>query len=181
LPVSGPEPAPNLERTMETQQQKETTERRGEGSDSTGLVMPRFRAWLGNERAPGSNEFMVYSKDYSAISKFFREFEGRHGNAKRLMKSMDVKDRLGNEIFEGDVLRFSDKWEWYRCQYGPKFMFSDDERREELKKQFEAEPYEERVIKGIEDFEWLLSSEIQSYWEIIGNIHEAPELLIRAT
>ena len=75
-----------------------------------------------------------------------------------------LKDKNGKEIYESDVLRFADKWEWYRASGASK---------EEIDKL----PYEERVISIPEDYEWLLSSEIQTYWEVAGNIYESPELL----
>lgn len=88
-----------------------------------------------------------------------------------------LKDSKGKEIYFGDILRFNDKWEWYRGQYAIKMMFATEEKREELQAQYDAEPFEERIVESIEDYEWLLSSEIQSYWDVIGNIYENPELL----
>ena len=73
-------------------------------------------------------------------------------------------DKNGQEIFESDVLRFSDKWEWYRSS-----SVSKDE--------LENLDYEERIIVIPRDYEWLLSDEIQTYWEAVGNIYENPELL----
>jgi len=80
------------------------------------------------------------------------------------------------EIFEGDVLRFIDKWEWYKGKYGIKMYFADNERKKELQAQYDAEPYEERIVDDIRD-EWLNSSEIQRYRKVIGNIYQNPELL----
>lgn len=88
-----------------------------------------------------------------------------------------IKDKNGSDIYEDDILRFSDKWEWYRGQYAIKMLCAEGEKLAELKAQYEAEPYEERLIKLPEDYEWLLSSEIQSYWEIVGNKYKTPELL----
>ena len=86
-------------------------------------------------------------------------------------------DKNGVEIYEGSILQFSDKWEWYRCTYGPKLLFADKDEKKRLMAEFEKEPYERRVISLPEDYEWLLSSEIQSEWEVIGNLYENPELL----
>ena len=76
-------------------------------------------------------------------------------------KTTEIKDRNGNEIFFGDTLRFADKWEWYRS---PKYWFMEPE---EVTKEIESLPYEERLVESIKDYEWLLSSEIQSWWEIV--------------
>jgi len=48
---------------------------------------------------------------------------------------------------------------------------------EKLQELYEAELIEQRVVDCLGDYDWLLSSEIQTYWEVIGNIHENPELL----
>lgn len=93
-----------------------------------------------------------------------------------VMMFTGLLDKSGKEIYRGDILRFSDKNEWYRCQYGPKLMFASQEERKKLLLQLEAEPFEERIVSIPEGYEWLLSSEIQVYWEIIGNIYENPEL-----
>jgi len=73
-------------------------------------------------------------------------------------------DKNGKEIYESDILRFSDKWEWYRASGA-------------TAKEIEKLPFEERVITIPENYEWLLSSEIQTYWEVIGNIYENEDLL----
>ena len=88
-----------------------------------------------------------------------------------------VKDKDGDLIFEGDILEFSDKWEWYKSSYGIKMRFAEPERLAELQEMYDKEPMERRVIEMPECYEWLLSSEIQTYWKIIGNIYQSPELL----
>jgi len=86
-------------------------------------------------------------------------------------------DKNRKEIYEGDILEFADKWEWYKTSYGIKMRLADRDRKKELQKAYDAEPMERRVIELPGDYEWLLSSEIQTYWHVIGNIHEHPELL----
>lgn len=83
-----------------------------------------------------------------------------------------IKDKNGVEIYFGDKIRFADKWEWYKGSYGIKMHFAKGERLAELRKQYEAEPYEERTVDDIADYELLLLHEIQEYWEVIGNIHD---------
>ena len=94
-----------------------------------------------------------------------------------VMQFTGIKDRNKVEIYEGDVLEFADKWEWYRGSYGIKMRFAEPERKAELQKQYDAEPMERRVIEMPDCYEWILSSEIQTYWHVIGNIHQNPELI----
>lgn len=93
------------------------------------------------------------------------------------MQYTGIKDKNGVEIYEGDILEFADKWEWYKSSYGIKMYFASEERKAELKEQYDKEPMERREVKIPEDYEWLLSSEIQTYWQVIGNIYQNPELL----
>lgn len=74
-----------------------------------------------------------------------------------------VLDKNGTEIYDGDTLRFTDKWEWWRCSLG----FASHATREEVLSDHVKYPYEERTIALPADYSWLLSSEIQTYWEII--------------
>lgn len=78
-----------------------------------------------------------------------------------------ILDSKKNKIYFGDTLRFSDKWEWYRGEWGWKLMGKSGKEKEDLLKEYESLPYEERLIESNQDFEWLLSSEIQSYWEVV--------------
>lgn len=91
--------------------------------------------------------------------------------------STGLTDKNGVTIYEGDILEFADKWEWYKYKYGIKMMCAEGDRLAKLKEQYEAEPMERRVIELPRDYEWLLSPGVQSEWQIIGNVHEHPELL----
>lgn len=94
-----------------------------------------------------------------------------------VMQFVGFQDKNGVDIFEGDILEFADKWEWYRTSYGIKMRFAEPKRKAELQKQYDAEPMERRVIEMPGCYEWILSSEVQTYWHVIGNIYENPELV----
>lgn len=82
-----------------------------------------------------------------------------------------LKDKNGSRIFEGDIIQFSDKIEWYRTYITTK------EKIDEILSDHKNYPYERRVVKIPESYEWLLSSDIKEYWEVIGNIHDNIELI----
>ena len=88
-----------------------------------------------------------------------------------IMQYTGLKDKNGKEIYEGDILQFSDKWEWYRYQY------SFSKTREEI----EQLPYGCGVVTWNDrDGAWEHiggTSDLHQYLEIIGNIYENPELI----
>lgn len=77
-----------------------------------------------------------------------------------------IVDKNGREIYEGDKLRFVDKWEWWRGQFGGG-IFATQADYQEVLTDHEKYPYEERVVSCPDAYDWLLSSETQSYWEIV--------------
>lgn len=77
-----------------------------------------------------------------------------------------IMDKNGAEIYEGDTLRFVDKWEWWRGRFAGGILASEADRNEVLTNH-EKYPYEERTVELPADYEWLLSSEVQAYWEIV--------------
>jgi uncharacterized phage protein (TIGR01671 family) len=88
-----------------------------------------------------------------------------------VMQFTGLTDKNGVDIYEDDVIQFADKYEWYRSP-----ALTQEDIKEILNDHVKY-PYERRVVKIPEDYEWLLSGDIKSYWEVIGNIHQHPELL----
>ena len=84
----------------------------------------------------------------------------------KMQQFTGIIDRNETKIYFGDTLRFADKVEWYRGGYWSKVSLGIMSKKQALE-EIEAKPYEERLIEENQDFEWLLSSEIQSYWEVV--------------
>lgn len=101
-------------------------------------------------------------------------------NEVEVVQYTGLKDKNGKEVYEGDVLQFSDKWEWYRGQFGGGWLATQADKTE-VETNHVKYPYERRVVNLPSDYEWLLSSEIQTYFEVIGNIYENPDLLDKQT
>ena len=121
MPVSGPEPTPNLDTTMETQQQNETAKRRGDGSDSTGLVMSKAQQiqWLVDwyleqprYRHPG-----LCATDFELECEFCEACGVELSYSTWRSRIRDAADRLGLQgwrayTFDGDtdLLFLSSRW-----------------------------------------------------------------------
>lgn len=95
-----------------------------------------------------------------------------------LQQYTGLKDKNGKEIYEGDILEFTDKWEWYRSSYGIKMNFAGQSELKELQEKYAAEPMHRREVKfdPLEGY-GLSKGDLEYYFEIIGNIYENPELL----
>lgn len=124
----------------------------------------KFRAWNGEMIYP-DNRLIGGLKSYDILQRF-----------SNIMQFTGLLDKNGKEIYEGDILRFTDKWEWYKGNYAIKMMAANSDELKKLKDKYEAEPYEDRLVEDLRD-EWLNSTEIQTYWKIIGNIYENKNLI----
>ena len=83
-----------------------------------------------------------------------------------------IKDKNGKEVFVGDIIQFSNREVWFRNN----LFLESPEKRKEILEDVKKYPYERREVCFPESYEWLLSDEIQEYWEVIGNVYENPEL-----
>jgi len=95
-----------------------------------------------------------------------------------LMQYTGLKDKNGVEIYEGDILEFTDKWEWYRGNYSVKMMSADQDELKVLKAQYEAEPmYRYKVKYHPYDGYGISKYDLENYLAVVGNIYQNPELL----
>ena len=77
-----------------------------------------------------------------------------------------IKDMHGNMIKWGDTIRFANKWEWYRIDYLVDLSLGNIT-QQQVMKDLESKPYHSQKVESIQDYDWLLSPEIQKYWEIV--------------
>ena len=111
--------------------------------------MKKFRAW------DQFNEGFHYSHNYTNLSSFFLEIEKLEeaGNAITLEVYTDLEDNKGVDIYSGDIVK--EKW------------FGRDE--------IEAVEY---IAPGFDPFMYNGGGEMSAEsCEVIGNIHQNPELL----
>lgn len=102
-----------------------------------------------------------------------------------LMQSTGLKDKNGQEIFEGDILKFNDEWEDY-CQEGYvdgssegiNYVLIGSEMTYFI---FEKTKYPDSSLFYYVNEEHLTFQEVMEdnefEFEIVGNIYENPELL----
>ena len=95
-----------------------------------------------------------------------------------IMQYTGLKDKNGVEIYEGDILEFTDKWEWYRGNYSAKMMSADQDELKVLKAQYEAEPMSRYKVKYHPyDGYGISKYDLENYLAVVGNIYQNPELL----
>jgi uncharacterized phage protein (TIGR01671 family) len=80
-------------------------------------------------------------------------------------------DKNGKEIYEGDIVAFENKWEWYRGSTPEWYRMTTAEQNTWVEKQ---PTYHIAIVYDpIEGY----SSELSRNYSVVGNIHQNPELL----
>lgn len=147
----------------------------------------KFRCWDKKGRFEMANvEVLDWNDKYVVVDEAWNE-DRETGEAEcvanfdeiELMQFTGLTDKHGVEIYEGDIVEFNDKWEWYKGAYAIKMLFADNEEQAVLKKKYEAEPmYRIKVefdpTEGYNLSKYDLS---QGRYTIVGNIYENPELI----
>jgi uncharacterized phage protein (TIGR01671 family) len=129
----------------------------------------KFRAWDGYAKK------MV--GDFRGAAEVYDDGKMREIHpATVVMQFTGLRDKNGKEIYEGDIVEFTDKWEWYRGSYGIKMMFASKEERTSLVAQYEAEPMHRFAVEFSPHEGYNLSRGDMQVYAVIGNIYENPEL-----
>jgi len=124
------------------------------------------RDWLSGTF--GNNKVQVYVFPFDDVISCEEDYEVIPETVGQLT---GLYDRNKKAIYEGDILQFSDREEWYSNT----IMFQDKSVLDDLEKF----PYERRTVYMPDCYEWILSSEIQEWWEVIGNIFDNKDLLTK--
>lgn len=140
-------------------------------------MIPKFRAW-DKETKTMNGMAEIYRNRNQEIELHPRDDEII------LMQSTGLHDKNGKEIFEGDILKFNDEWaEYDYCGYidgVTEGINCVEVVRGEACFEFGKTKLPESALFAIEDehfkFKDFIKDEGREF-EIIGNIHENPELL----
>ena len=83
------------------------------------------------------------------------------------------------EIYEGDVIEFTDKWEWYRSEWAARFMFARGKELTKLQEEFDALPMHRRVVEfdPEEGYNFSIYDLKEGRWRVIGNIWDDRNLV----
>lgn len=114
-----------------------------------------------------SNPIGVIPYDHIGDGSFFLQYTG-------------LKDKNGKEIYEGDILHDADNfgcitgWGGGECdEYPDKKLIAWDDMDAKFKLEFLNEKYHGRGVSGYS----LCKGNCASRFEVIGNVHENPDLL----
>lgn len=86
-----------------------------------------------------------------------------------------VLDKNNEHLYEGDILEFQDKWEWYRGEWAAKFHFATTDEKIKLRKEYDALPTEKRVVElsMIHGVSFSIYDLKEGRFVKIGNIYES--------
>ena len=150
-------------------------------------MIPKFRAYDSGSlsRMYQPDEVMVGNGDIWIIDEDSVAGEWIVNNDIHLMQSTGLFDRNGQEIFEGDILKFNDEWEEYCYEgyvegsiEGINYVLIGSEMTCFI---FEKTKYSDSSLFYYVNEEHLTFQEVledaELEFEVIGNIYETPELL----
>ena len=148
-------------------------------------MIPKFRVWLTDIDQMLRVKALVFEKDKTrCVCGYSFDFYLEDENA-TIMQSTGLKDKNGQEIFEGDILKFNDEWNEY-CHEGYVDGSVEGVNYVEVVKgeacfEFGKTRYPESSLFIYMEDEHLSFAELVKDkdfgFEIIGNIYENPELL----
>ena len=150
-------------------------------------MIPKFRAYDGGSttRMYQPEEVMVCDGDIWIDDEDFEAGEWIVNNDLNLMQSTGLFDKNGKEIFEGDILKFNDEWPDY-CYEGYVDGSIEGINYVEIEKETTCFTFgkfktsDSSLLYYMKDenlsFEELIPDK-EFEFEIVGNIHENPELL----
>lgn len=150
-------------------------------------MIPKFRAYDGGSttRMYQPEEVMVCDGDIWIDDEDFEAGEWIVNNDLNLMQSTGLFDKNGKEIFEGDILKFNDEWPDY-CYEGYVDGSIEGINYVEIEKETTCFTFgkfktsDSSLLYYMKDenlsFEELITDK-EFEFEIVGNIHENPELL----
>ena len=149
-------------------------------------MIPRFRAWDKKRKKLGLLEADMISGEFQS-GKIYDDEDVDWMEIEEfiLMQSTGLKDKNGQEIFEGDILKFNDEWPEY-CYEGYVDGSVDGFNYVEIKAETTCFAFgktripESSLTDLVENehyhFEELVNGKSYEF-EVIGNIWENPELL----
>ena len=82
------------------------------------------------------------------------------------------------EIYEGDVIEFTDKWEWYRSSWWAEFRFAKKEDLPNVRAKYDALPMHRGVVEiNVYEGCGLSKSDVEDgMWRVVGNIWDDDKL-----
>ena len=121
-------------------------------------MIPRFRVWLPDLDQMLRVKALVFEKDKTrCVCGYSFDFYLEDENA-TIMQSTGLFDKEGQEIFEGDIVRFFDSL--YTVFYDIK------------EGSYRLKPHDDRWV-----VDYMSNFSSEESFEVVGNIYENPELM----